>query len=325
MAKNISKGVIFASGSGTRSRPITYYIPKPMLPLGNSPITKLIADQLIQSGIRDILLVSRNDPEGKGTFQQVADYFSIENSIINMPEYRKQIENGRIKFSIGFQGVDKKTHKPLGTAKALKVAYDKGFLNDEPAVVMLSDVIQQSVNGGNHLLLKDMLSNYNGDTLVSMTYADPKTISNKSAAYGAKISNKTYKLSRIIEKPTLEYLKDNMTNISVGGGIYLLNEDAQNKVGKIKRGFGGEYQITDLLDMQAKEGNVYGYMIDKSVFRHYDVGEFGLFIRQNMEEKYKQDFFNYIKNASAPVKTILIGGVGMYGTKNNLDSLLSQI
>ena len=71
MVNKITKGVILASGSGTRARPATYYIPKPMLPLGNLPMSKIIAYQMINAGIRDILVVSRNDKEGMSTFNML--------------------------------------------------------------------------------------------------------------------------------------------------------------------------------------------------------------------------------------------------------------
>ncbi len=323
MVNKITKGVILASGNGTRSRPLTYYIPKPMMPLGNMPMAKKIAYQMINAGIKDILVVSRNDKEGIKTFNMLIDYFSREKVAGNLFEYKNEIEAGKITFSVDFQPVDVKTQNPLGTAIGLKVAYDNGFLRDEPCVTMFSDVILQNVNDGRRSMLEDMLSKYNGDTLVSIKRNNLERLSKKSAAYGRKICENIYRLDRIVEKPPIEEVQRNPTELSVGGGIYILNEDAQNKINRVKKGAGGEYHITDLIDMQAREGNTLGYLIDTNSFKHYDVGEFDVFIRENLEEKYKKGFFDYVKNSADAVKSILIGGVALYGGRNDLNELLS--
>ena len=322
ITKGVTKGVILASGSGTRARPVTYYIPKPMLPIGQTPMSKIVAYQMINAGIRDILVVSRNDKEGMPTFNVLLDYFSKENAARNLSEYKKEIENGKIKIGLGFQPVDKKTGKPLGTAAGLKVAYDSGFIRDEPCAVMFSDVMQQSIDG-DRSLLEQMLSKYDGNTLVSMKKNSIEKITEKSAAYGSYLGGNLYKLEKIVEKPILEYVKKNPTELSVAGGIYLIDEDGGNKAGKVRKGAGGEYHITDIIDMQARSGDAYGYLIDKSRFKSYDVGDFDVLIGENLEDKYRKDFFSYVKNSKSAVKTIFIGGVAMYGSNADLMELLS--
>ena len=324
MVNKITKGVILASGSGTRARPATYYIPKPMLPIGDIPMSKIVIYQMINAGIRDILVVSRNDKGGMPTFNMVIDYFSKENVARNLSEYRKEIENGKIKIGLDFQPVNKKTGKPLGTATGLNVAYKNGFIMEEPCAVMFSDVMQLNMTGGSSLL-EEMLSRYNGNTLVSMKKNNTDKITEKSAAYGSYLGNNVYKLDKIVEKPSLEYVKKNPTELSVAGGIYLIDEDGINKAGKVKKGPGGEYHITDIIDMQAKDKGAYGYLIDKSRFKSYDVGDFNVLIKENLEEKYRKDFFNYVKNSDTAVKTIFVGGVAMYGNTNDLMELLSLL
>ncbi|MCS7139143.1 MAG: nucleotidyltransferase family protein [Candidatus Nezhaarchaeota archaeon] len=50
------KAVILAGGLGTRLRPLTYIIPKPMLPLGDKPILERIIVDLRDQGIKDIVI-----------------------------------------------------------------------------------------------------------------------------------------------------------------------------------------------------------------------------------------------------------------------------
>jgi len=50
------KAVILAGGLGTRLRPLTYVLPKPMLPLGDKPILERIVVDLRDQGIKDIII-----------------------------------------------------------------------------------------------------------------------------------------------------------------------------------------------------------------------------------------------------------------------------
>jgi NDP-sugar pyrophosphorylase family protein len=52
------QAVIMAGGKGTRLRPLTYAIPKPLLPIGEKPILELILKRLKRSGIRDVIIAT---------------------------------------------------------------------------------------------------------------------------------------------------------------------------------------------------------------------------------------------------------------------------
>lgn len=48
--------IILAGGTGTRLRPFTMTIPKPLLPLGNMPILEVVVRQLAQAGVKRIVM-----------------------------------------------------------------------------------------------------------------------------------------------------------------------------------------------------------------------------------------------------------------------------
>jgi len=48
--------VILAGGKGTRLKPFTMSIPKPLLPLGDTPILEIVIEQLVSAGVSRIVL-----------------------------------------------------------------------------------------------------------------------------------------------------------------------------------------------------------------------------------------------------------------------------
>ncbi|MEW6328994.1 MAG: nucleotidyltransferase family protein [Candidatus Micrarchaeota archaeon] len=50
------RAFVLCGGKGTRLRPYTYSIPKPMLPLGRKPILEFVIENLKRSGLTDIVL-----------------------------------------------------------------------------------------------------------------------------------------------------------------------------------------------------------------------------------------------------------------------------
>ena len=50
------QAVILAGGRGKRLRPITDYVPKPLVPIGNIPIVEWQIRYLKSFGIRDVIL-----------------------------------------------------------------------------------------------------------------------------------------------------------------------------------------------------------------------------------------------------------------------------
>jgi NDP-sugar pyrophosphorylase family protein len=50
------KAFILAAGFGTRLRPITYTMPKPMVPLCNRPLIAWAVESLLATGVREIIV-----------------------------------------------------------------------------------------------------------------------------------------------------------------------------------------------------------------------------------------------------------------------------
>lgn len=52
------KGIIMAGGMGTRLRPITYSIPKPLIPIAGRPCINYLMDSFYRSGVKDLIITT---------------------------------------------------------------------------------------------------------------------------------------------------------------------------------------------------------------------------------------------------------------------------
>ncbi len=107
------KAVLMAGGKGTRLRPLTCSIPKPMVPVLNKPVIEYSIDLLKKYGIKDIAITMAYLPSN------IMDYFNIkEDSEVNLKYYIEE--------------------KPLGTGGSVKNAEE--FL-DETFIVLSGDAL----------------------------------------------------------------------------------------------------------------------------------------------------------------------------------------
>lgn len=104
--------VIMAGGHGTRLRPLTEKLPKPMLPLGGRPLLERTIEQLRRAGIRRVNLTTHYKGE------MIAKHFG----------------DGR-EFGVEIRYV--KEDQPLGTAGALGLL----DVSDEPLLVINGDLL----------------------------------------------------------------------------------------------------------------------------------------------------------------------------------------
>lgn len=108
----VLQAVVMAGGQGTRLRPLTDDVPKPMLPVGGRPIMELIIEQLQQAGIRHVNITTHYRPD------KIIDHFG----------------NGE-SFGVQLRYVNETM--PLGTAGALGLM----AVPTEPVLVINGDIL----------------------------------------------------------------------------------------------------------------------------------------------------------------------------------------
>ncbi len=109
------KAIILAGGLGTRLRPLTFAIPKPLIPVGERPILEILIENLKTYGVTDIYLAVGYRAELIQLYFQDGQRFGVN-----------------IHYS--------QEEKRLGTAGPLRLIRDRFGLS-EPVLVMNSDII----------------------------------------------------------------------------------------------------------------------------------------------------------------------------------------
>jgi len=109
------KAIVLAGGLGTRLRPLTFAIPKPLIPVGERPILEVLIENLKAHGVTDIYLAVGYRAELIQLYFQDGQRFGIN-----------------IHYS--HEG------KRLGTAGPLRLIRER-FRLSQPVLVMNSDII----------------------------------------------------------------------------------------------------------------------------------------------------------------------------------------
>lgn len=220
------KAVIIAGGLGTRLRPLTYNIPKPMVPVANIPFIVHQIELLRQHGIREIIINIHYLSEqirgllGEGGKWGVKLYYSIE-------------------------------EKPLGTAGAVKNAEE--FFDAEPLIVFNGDILTDI----NLSQIIDYHKKKKAQATLTLTRVEDPT------AYGLIILNQEGRVINFLEKPSWEQLANMEAAGSlntINAGIYILSPKVFQTVPR-----GVEYSFErQLFPILLRSGEpVFGYVSDR--------------------------------------------------------------
>jgi glucose-1-phosphate thymidylyltransferase len=158
------KALVLAGGKGTRLRPITFAMPKQLIPVANKPILFYVLQHIQDAGIQDVgVIVS---PE---TACQIRDAVGANFPRLNLT-YIEQLQ-------------------PLGLAHAVVVARD--FLGRDPFLMYLGDnLINQGVSG-----LVKTFEDSGADAVILLKQLDDPRM------FGVAVLDQSGKVVRLVEKP----------------------------------------------------------------------------------------------------------------------------
>ena len=266
--KKIRKAVIPAAGLGTRVLPATKAQPKEMLVIVDKPALQYLVEELVESGIEEILIVTGRNKE---SIQNHFDYsYELERTLEEKGKHELlKVVNNISKLSNIYYV---RQRNPLGLGHA------EAFVGDEPFVVLLGDdIIYTDEAKGEIPVTKQLINKYNelnGGTILGVQEVPEKEVDK----YGIiaplnKIDDKTVEVDNFVEKPSLAEAPSKLAAL----GRYVLEPEIFEYLKETKPGKGGEIQLTDAILKMKNSGNkLYAYNFSGL---RYDTGDkLGMFI-----------------------------------------------
>jgi mannose-1-phosphate guanylyltransferase len=191
-SKDKMKALILVGGFGTRLRPLTLSVPKPLVDFANKPMILHQIEALKAAGVDEVVLAINYQPEVMMNF---------------LVDFEKKL---------GMKITCSQETEPMGTAGPLALARDK--LDDgsgEAFFVLNSDVISEYP-------LKEMIEfhrNHGGEATIMVTKVD------EPSKYGVVVMDeKTGSVQRFVEKP------QQFVGNKINAGIYLLSPKTLDRI-----------------------------------------------------------------------------------------------
>lgn len=192
------KAMILAAGKGTRVQPLTYELPKPMIPILGKPVMEYLVEHLVKYGIQEIMV------NVSYLHQKIEDYFG---------------EGQRFGAQIGYSFEGYMTDdgevmpKPIGSAGGLKKIQEFGGFFDEATLVICGDALID-------LDIKSALFEHKrkGAMVSIITKEVPL---DKASDYGMVVTDEEGRVLSFQEKPKPEEALSNLAST----GIYIFEPE----------------------------------------------------------------------------------------------------
>lgn len=267
----IRKAVIPVAGKGTRFLPASKEIPKEMIPIINKPMIHYAVMEAIDAGIEEILFVTS---EGK---EAIENYFQrnevLENFLKNAgkEDLFQQVKD--IGSAIEVRTVLQKEQLGLGHA----ISFAEEFTGNENFSVILGDDLVLSENPVTKQLIDVSEREDNCAVIGVMEVPNEETFRYGIVDGEFLPSDKTsLTLKSMIEKPRPE---DAPTNLATPGR-YVLTKEIFDCLREIPRGVGGEYQLTDAINLLAGRQKVLAHIFEGDRF---DTGNVAGYLNATVE------------------------------------------
>lgn len=285
--KKVTKAVIPAAGLGTRVLPATKAQPKEMLVIVDKPSLQYIVEELVESGITDIVIITGRN---KNSIEDHFDYsFELEETL---KEQGKEILLEKVKHLSDLANIFYvRQNHPLGLGHAILKA--KPFIGDDPFIIALGDDIVYNEKTATSQLI-ETYEKYGASVLGVQEVPKKDTCLYGIVKPLGKLDEKTVEVEDFIEKPNVEDAPSNLACL----GRYLLSSKIFKYLEETEAGKGGEIQLTDAILKMLKAG--------KKVVAHnfegkrYDIGNKIGLLKANIEfglrnEETREDLIKYLK------------------------------
>ena len=230
--------MILAAGQGTRVRPLTKNMPKPMVPILGKPVLEYLIEHLARYGIKEIMI------------NVAFNHWKIENHFGDGSRWGVQI-------GYSYEGVREHGEvvpKPMGSAGGMKKIQDFSGFFDETTLVLCGDaLVDLDINAA-------LFEHKQKGALASVVGLDVKR--EEVQNYGIVSADPTGRVLEFQEKPTPEAAKSTLAST----GIYIFEPAVLELVPS-----GKTFDIgSDLFPLMAAKG--LPFYVQNRFFNWIDIG-----------------------------------------------------
>lgn len=258
MAKKIRKAVIPAAGFGTRFLPQTKAMPKEMLPIVDKPVIQYVVEELVESGITDIVIVTGWHK------RSIEDHFDYPHELMETLE--KQGKEQRLKEVkrtaelANFIYVRQKG--PYGNGTPVLSAWPA--IGDEPFVVIWGDEFIYA----DPPRAKQCIETYEkyGDPVISAVRVPEEDVTRYGIVDAKNVEGNTWQINKLVEKPERDKAPSNLA----AHGCYVLTPDIFPILDSLEPGKDNELWLTDAIRILMENRPIYACEIKDG--QYYDTG-----------------------------------------------------
>jgi mannose-1-phosphate guanylyltransferase len=232
------KAMILAAGKGTRVRPITYVLPKPMIPLIRKPVMEFLIEHLKTYGVHEIVVNTSHLAPVIEEYFRDGDRFGVQMGY----SFEGQLVEGQL------EGI------AVGSAGGMKRIQDFSGFFDETFVVLCGDAL---VDVDLYAALRFHRSRKSIATLILRNVPRDDVFK-----YGVVQTDASGRITRFQEKPK----REEAVSTSINTGIYLFEPEIFNYIPS-----GVEFDIGGQLlpDLVRRGQNIFGITLP---FTWVDIG-----------------------------------------------------
>jgi UTP--glucose-1-phosphate uridylyltransferase len=259
--KKITKAIIPAAGFGTRFLPQTKAMPKEMLPVVDKPVIQYVVEEIVASGINDIVIVTG------ATKRAIEDHFDVPNAdLINNLKAGGKLE------------LLKQTQAISDMANFIYIR-QKGMYGNGTPVLSAEPVVEDdffAVLWGDEFIysqpprLAQMLKvheKYGGAVISGVRIEKKSDLKKYGIASVESVEGNVHKIKKIVEKPDPDNAPSNLAT----HGAYILPREIFDILRAQKPGTGGEIYLPEAIDQLIATGYpVYACEIENG--KYYDTG-----------------------------------------------------
>jgi UTP--glucose-1-phosphate uridylyltransferase len=272
--------IVPAAGLGTRFLPATKTVPKELLPVVDTPGIELVAAEAAEAGAERLIIVTS---EGKdGVVAHFVEDLILEGTLEARGKHVMLEKVRRAPALIKVESVVQS--EPLGLGHAVSCV-ESSLLDDEDAVAVLlpDDLVLPT---GVLEIMSKVRAKRGGSVLCAI-----EVPADEISAYGVfdvevvpdAVNPNVLRVKGMVEKPNA----DEAPSLYAAAGRYVLDRKIFDALRRVKKGVGGEIQLTDAIALLIAEGHPVHVVVHRG--RRHDLGNPGGYLKAAVDFALERD------------------------------------